>query len=235
MGRREEDLRTWTAWQGNPNKRNMGVVLKQLNPLIQKEVNRWSGNYSLARPLLELEANRLASEAVNTYSPQRGAALATHVTNRLKKLSRLPYTHQNLARLPEHQTLKFHSFHSAKAELEDKLGREPTSSELTDELGWTRSYMSRFQKGMRKEFLESGDPVAIFDSTSDDSQTIDFIYNDMSPMQQKLFEHTTGYGGMPTLTNPQLMRKLKLSQGQLSYQKRLLVNKISDLTGGGVS
>ena len=99
MGRREDDLQAWQAWQGNPNSRNMHNVLGQLKPLIQKEVNRWSGSYSLARPLLELEANRLASEAVHTYSPHRGAALATHVTNRLKKLSRLPYTHQNLARL----------------------------------------------------------------------------------------------------------------------------------------
>lgn len=234
MGRREEDTQVWESWRNSPNQRNMGVVLNQLNPLIQKEVNRWSGSYSLARPLLELEANRLASEAVHSYSPQRGAALATHVTNRLKKLSRLPYTHQNLARLPEHQTLKFHSFHSAKAELEDRLGREPTSAELTDELGWSRPYMTRFKKSLRKEFLESGDPVPIFDSASDDAQTVDFIYNDMSPLQQRLFEHTTGYGGARTLSNPQLMKRLKMSQGQLSYQKRLLIDKISDLTGGGI-
>ncbi len=235
MGRREDDTNAWKAWQGNPNSRNMGNVLGQLNPLIQKEVNRWSGTYSLARPLLELEANRLAAEAIHSYNPQRGAALATHVTNRLKKLSRLPYTHQNLARLPEHQTLKFHTYHSAKAELEDKFGREPTADELTDQLGWSRPYMTRFRKSLRREFLESGDPVPIFDRPSDDAQTIDFVYNDLSPMQKIIFEHTTGYSGAATLSNPQLMKKLKLSQGQLSYQKRLLINKVSNLTGGGIS
>jgi len=235
MGRREEDARAWKTWQVNPSSANMGGVLNQLNPLIQKEVNRWSGNYSLARPLLELEANRLAAEAIQSYSPNRGAALATHVTNRLKKLSRLPYTHQNVARLPEHQTLKFHAFHSAKADLEDKFGRDPTSDELSDQLGWSRPFLTRFQKSLRKEFIESGDVVPIFDSPSDDVQTIDFIYNDLSPIQKKVFEHTTGYGGVATLSNPQLMKKLNLSQGQLSYQKRMLVNKISSLTDGGIS
>ncbi len=234
MGR-QEDVVAWKAWEQNPTSRNMGNVLGELNPLIQKEVNRWSGTYSLARPLLELEAKRLASEAIHSYRPTRGAALATHVTHRLKKLSRLPYTHQNVARLPEYQTLKFHTFHGAKAQLEDELGREPTTDELADQLSWSRPYLSRFQKSLRKEFIESGDPVPIFDRPSDDAQTIDFIYNDLAPTQQLLFQHTTGYGGSPVLTNPQLMKKLKLTQGQLSYQKRLLVNKISMQTGGGIS
>ncbi len=50
-----------------------------------------------------------------------------------------------------------------------------------------------------------------------------------------IFEHTTGYGGAPLLRNPQLMTKMKMTQGQLSYQKRLLVNQIQKLTGGGIT
>ena len=234
MGR-QEDAVAWREWQRDPTSHRMGNVLGQLNPLIQKEVNRWSGTYSLARPLLELEAKRLAAEAIHSYSPTRGAALATHVTHRLKKLSRLPYTHQNIARLPEYQTLKFHTYHSAKAELEDKFGRDPTADELADQLGWSRPFLTRFQTSLRKEFLESGEPPPIFDRPSDDAQTIDFVYNDLSPAQKTIFQHTTGYSGSPILTNPQLMKKLNLSQGQLSYQKRLLVNKVSLLTGGGIS
>jgi hypothetical protein len=207
--------------------------MDNLNPVIQKEVNRWQG--TLARPLLELEAKRLAAEAIQSYSPTRGAALATHVTNRLKKLSRISYTHQNIARLPEYQTLKYHTFQSAQADLEDRFGRPPTADEMADQLGWSRPFLTRYQKSLRREFLESGEPPPIFDSPSDDAHLIDFVYNDLSPMQKTIFQHTTGYSGAPVLSNPELMKKLKLSQGQLSYQKRLLVNKVSKLTGGGIS
>jgi len=230
---KSKDLETWRAWKGNQTAHSMQRVLDRMNPVVQSEVNRWSG--TLARPLLELEAKRLAAEAINSYSPGRGAALATHVTNRLRKLSRISYTHQNVARIPEYQTMQYHTYTSAKTDLEDKLGREPSTGELAQQLGWSNPYLSRFQTSMRKEFLESGEPPPIFDKPSDDSGLIDFIYNDLPPQQQQIFQYTTGYLGSPVLSNPKLMKKLKLSQGQLSYQKRLLTNHVKDLTGGGVS
>jgi DNA-directed RNA polymerase specialized sigma subunit len=230
---KDKDIAVWREWKGNQTENNMQKVLDRMNPVVQGEVNRWSG--TLARPLLELEAKRLASEAIKSYSPGRGAALATHVTNRLRKLSRISYTHQNVARIPEYQTMQFHTYQSAKSDLEDKLGREPSGAELSQQLGWSRPYLSRFQTSLRTEFLESGEPPPIFDKPSDDARVIDFIYNDLPPQQQTIFQHTTGYMGSPVLSNRQLMKKLRLSQGQLSYQKRLLTNHIKDLTGGGIS
>jgi len=231
MGR-EQDLIVWREWKRMPTPQNLDTVLKQLDPIIQTEVNRWSG--TLARPLLEIEAKRLAAEAIHSYRPGGGAALATHVTNRLKKLSRQLYTHQDVARIPEYQRIKYNTFVSAQAKLEDKFGRPPTTNELTDELGWTRPYLQRFQKSIRREFLESGDPPPMFESTSDDSGLIDFVYNDMSPQDKLIFQHTTGYGGSSVLNNAQLRKKLKLTQGQLSYRKRKLIDDISAATGGGI-
>jgi len=233
MGRKSDDVAAWHEWSQNQTPANMDRVLRQLNPIIQSEVNRWQG--TLARPLLEIEAKRLAAEAVPSYNPNMGAALATHVTNRLRKLSRISYTHQNVARIPEYQTIQYHTYQSAKTGLENQLGREPTGAELAQELKWSRPYLARFQTSMRREFLESGEPPPMFDAPSDDAQTIDFIYNDLGPQQQKIFEHTTGYMGAPVLSNPKLMKALNMTQGQLSYQKRLLANKIKDVTGGGIN
>lgn len=233
IGDKEKDVQLWKTWKKQPTDAHAEALLGQMNPLIQKEVNRWSG--TLSRPALELEAKRLTMEALQTFQPTRGAALGTHVTNRLRKLSRLPYTHQNIARMPEYQTLKFHTHNIAKSALEEKLGREPTVDELSRQLSWPKPYLANFQKSMRKEFVESGVPAPIFDIDSGESGTVDFVYNDLSPMQKTIFQHTTGYGGAQVLKNPQMMKKLRLSQGQLSYQKRLLVNKIAKLTEGGMA
>jgi DNA-directed RNA polymerase specialized sigma subunit len=198
-----------------------------LNPIIQTEVNRWSG--TLARPDLEIEAKRLAVEAIESFSPTGGASLATHVSNRLKKLSRLSYTHQNVARLPEYQTLKFRTFADAQSKLTDKFGRDPTHTELADELCWSKPAVKSFQTSLRREFIESGDLPPYFDEEREDSGILDYVYHDLSPQQKKIFEHTTGYGGVKVLSNPELTKKLKLTQGQLSYQKRTLVNKFERL------
>lgn len=227
--RREEDLEAWKTWKKAPTDFNMQQILDRVNPLIQKEVNRWSG--TLARPALELEGKRLAVEALQSYSPTAGASIGTHVTNRLQKLSRLPYTHQNIARIPEYQTLKFHSYNLAKSTLQDRMGRSPTTDELSDELGWSQSYLNRFQKSMHRELTESG-PPPMLDTKADEGGVVDFLYHDLAPKQKKLFQFTTGYGGSPVLNGQELMKKLRLTQGQLSYQKRLLINKIQNVTGG---
>ncbi len=223
----QKDVALWREWKRNPTKTNLQRLLDQLNPVIQRAVNQWSG--SLARSALELEAKTLACEAFETYRPTGGASLATHVTNRLKKLSRLSYTHQNLARIPEYQTLKFHTYTTAQAQLQDQLGRDPTNVELADQLGWSKLAVSAFQKNLRQEFVESGDTPPIFDDSSGDSGLVDYIYYDLAPIQQQIFEHTTGYQDAPSLSNPQIMKKLNLTQGQLSYQKRLMTNHIESI------
>jgi DNA-directed RNA polymerase specialized sigma subunit len=209
---------------------NLQRVLDQLNPVIQRAVNRWSG--TLARPALELEAKTLAREAIGTYRPGAGASLATHVTNRLQKLSRLNYQHQNLARIPEYQNLKYNTYQRAQAQLQDELGRDPTNEELADQLGWSRPAVTHFQRNLRQEFIESGDTPPIFDDSPGESGMVDYIYYDLSPIQQKIFEFTSGYQGAPRLSNPEIMKKLNLTQGQLSYQKRLMINRIENIKSG---
>jgi DNA-directed RNA polymerase specialized sigma subunit len=219
-GYQEADLQTWQAWKRQPSDATMQAVLDRLDPIIQTEVNRWTG--TLARPALETEAKLLAVEAIQSFSTSGGASLATHVTNRLKKLSRISYTHQNIARIPEYQTLKFRTFTDAQAKLMDKHGREPTHDELADELNWSKPALKNYQGSLRREFVESGDLPPFFDKEEGDNGMIDFVYHDLAPEQQKVFEHTTGYGGAKVMDNAGMMKKLKLTQGQLSYQKRLI-------------
>lgn len=224
------DTEAWKKWNQSGSPVDLDNVLDKLTPMIQSEVNRWAG--SLARPLLELEAKKLAVEAIKSYSPSAGAALGTHVANRLKKLSRVTYTHQNVGRIPEHQVLKLTSYNVAKENLTNSLGRDPTADEMAGELVWSKPYLNRFQRSLRSEFVESGETPPIFDTDSGQHGMVDFVYNDMNPMHKKIFEHTTGYGGAKILGNAALMKKLKLSQGQYSYQKRQVINKVEDTLYG---
>lgn len=228
MNTKERDLELWRTWKKTRSDPDLAALMKQMNPIIQKEVNRWSG--VLARPVVEMEARRLAIQAFDNYNEFAGAAVSTHLTNYLQKLSRLIYTHQNLARIPEYQTLKINAFNRARSELETTLGREPTTEELADSVGWSKSQIADLHKLTRPEQLEFHDSMPSFAKEGEDDGTIDLVYHDLNPTQKIIFEHQTGYGGKQKLSNKDLMKKLSLTQGQLSYEKRRLVERIKLLT-----
>jgi len=232
--RAEQDLALWRAWKRSPIDANLSALLRQVGPLIQRETNRWAG--SLARPVLEAEGKRLAVKAFETYDPNRGAALGTHVANTLLKVSRLSYSNQNVARLPENKMLQFHTYSLAHAQLSDELGRPPTTDELADHLSWSIPHLERFRKDIsHQELLESGGASegtgSLFEADEQD-HTVDFIHHDLAPMQKLIFEHLTGYGGAKVLSNQEIMKKLGLTQGRYSYLKRQLVNHLERVTAG---
>lgn len=220
MSARETDLQLWKQWNKTKSNTDLQALLNHLAPVINQQVTRWGG--TLSRPMLETKAKILAVEAIRSYQPSRGAALATHVTNRLQKLSRTVYTHTQAARLPEHKAVGMTTFSVASDQLQNDLGRSPTHIELADHLGWTQGRTREFQRAYdRKELLTSGEfnPSA-FPVADQHDPIIDYVYFDMEPQKQKLFEGITGYGGHKILTNKELMARHKLTQGQLSYQKR---------------
>jgi hypothetical protein len=227
------DIELWEAYKANPGPHTLQPLMQQLDPVIQSEVNRWAG--AISRPVLETKAKGLALEAIKSYNPNAGAALATHVTNRLKKISREVYTHQDAVRVPEYKKLKFNAYHRSTEELMSLNGREPTDVELADHLGWSRKMVADVQRSMRPELIESLDTGAglferksVWGSDSDDG-LVDMLYFDMDPIDKLIFEHSTGYSGKPILSNPQLAAKTGLTQGQLSYRKRRIIDKVSEI------
>jgi DNA-directed RNA polymerase specialized sigma subunit len=229
LGRAAQDLELWHRWRRDPGDHTLAPLMKQIHPVVQNEVNRWRG--VLAEPLLYGRAQVLARKSLDTYDPNRGTQLATHVTNGLRKLSRLTYTNQNVARLSENKTLKFNTFRQARERLEDALGRPATVDELADELCWTPSAVTQFRaQTSRQELLEGGghgDPEAVpSEQRSADDYLVDFVHHDLPQQQKVIFEHLTGYGGAPKLTPAQVAKRLGLSSAQLAYQKRLITDRV---------
>jgi len=234
LSRKEQDLALWKTWKVSPTDANTSALLKQVNPLIQREANKWAG--TLSRPLLETEGKRLAVQAFKTYDPNRGAALGTHVVNQLQKMSRLSYANQNVARLPENKMLQFHSYHVGHEQLLDNFGRPPTVDEMADHLGWTLPQINKFNKQIgHQELIESVGVENVHQNLAQaevSDHMVDFIHHDLPPVQKSMFEHLTGYQGVEQLNNKQIQKKLGLTQGQYSYQKRKLIDTVGALDTG---
>lgn len=233
-GRQEADVSAWRAWKSAPTDANASALLKQVEPLVQKEVNKWSG--TLARPLLETEGKRLAMQAFQSYDPSKGAALGTHVVNQLQRMSRLSYANQNVARLPENKMLLYHSYNLAHSELADEHGRAPTTDEMSDRLGWPLKKVEEYRKSIgRREMLESGGLFETGDAGLYDadvqSHVVDFVHHDLPAQHKAIFEHLTGYGGAEVLSNQQIQKKLNMTQGQYSYAKKQLITHLEKVHG----
>lgn len=222
------DTELWRQWKKTKNPVDLQRLLTQMNPIILREVNKWAP--SMSRSYLESEGKRLAVEAFESYDPNQGTALSTYVASRLPKLSRVVYATQNTARLSETKNLLFHTYFTAANDLRERHGREPTNDELADHLGWSPKKLERFQRqSQRKEFVESEDHP---DAEDAEDHLVDFIYHDLTPLQKSIFEYSTGYQGKPKLSGSDIMKKLKITQGQLSYQKTLIVQIVNRAKAG---
>lgn len=225
-GRKQQDVALWRAWKANPSKENLNKLLKQLDPLIMSQVRNWSGTVADSR--LKIRARILAKEALSSYNPSKGA-LSTHITTRLQKLSRDVYPYQNAARLPEHQQIKYRTYHTAIASFEDKHGRKPNTSELADSLAWSTKQVNSYEGQLRGDFVTSAGVVNDFyEEGIEDRLVLDYVYHDLDNQEKELFKYITGYQGAPTLSNAEIMARMQLTQGQLSYLKRKLIKRVND-------
>ena len=190
--RQQEDLELWEKWKKTGQSRYLEDLLARLKPLLHREVHKWQA--SMPPAVLESKGRQLIVDALKAYDPTRGAAIATHITTRLRKMSRSVYPYQNVARLPENQQLAFNTFAIAQNNVLDRTGREATARELADELGWTPTKVRTFQSTIgRRELVES---EGLFgEADSDNMPLVDFFYHGLPPSEQLLFEDITGYGG----------------------------------------
>jgi len=205
----------------------LSELLISLFPLIERTVQQWSGS-SIPVHILRARATNLATEALRDWDPSK-AKMNTHIVNRLQKLSRLVYEHQNVARIPESRSSKIGAFQAAEGTLWDDLGREPSVAELSDYLAWNPKEIEKIQKDMRREvpssYIES--PVA-FDVESKEKMMLDYFYSGLNQTNQVIFEHITGYGGKPVLTNNQIARRVNVSRSEVENRKTDFVNRLKD-------
>ena len=225
---KKQDVKLWTAYNTDPTSNNLRPLMTAMQPLIHSEVNRWKA--AAPQVALKRHADALTLHAIKTYDPNKGAALGTHVMNRLKKLSRTAYQHQDLVRLPENKKLRSQALYNASSELQGEFGRDPTNDELADRLGWSPKRVSDVQRSLVGEYVESqdvgGEMFSDVYGRDGSDPVLDYIYYDLDPTDKQIFEHLTGYSGKPVMTMQQVAMKLGLTDSQVRTRKTRIVKKI---------
>ena len=228
-----KELDLWKLYESG-DKTSLPKLITSMDPIIQSNVNKYSG-VPLPRMALESEARRLAVNAFDTYNPNKGAALGTHVTNHLKHLQRFVLQYQNVGKIPEHRGIAISRYHNVKDNLEQDLNRPPTILELSDTLGWALAEVERMESEMRQDLtIGTGkeETSSFFDTsfyTRDKAkETIRFIYYDpkIDSVKKKIIEYSIGIG-TPILSTFEIANKLNITEAQVRKIKSELAEEVN--------
>jgi len=220
--RRAQDLAMYHQWNKTKSREDMGKLVNQLSPLIYKEVSRASG--TLPTAALNAEAKKWTVKAIQTFEPERGFALATHVMNYLPKVRRLNYKYQNAVRLPENMQLQFHEYNKSLAQLSDELNRDPTEEEMAKHLGWSKAYVVKFKGSLYADLLEgASEKPAELSHYSDNSILFKHLLEQLTPQERMIWDLNK------ELSSTELAAKLGVNINRLNYLKNSLKNKVLKL------
>lgn len=219
---RGKDMDLYHTWKKTGDKKALGALVTQLNPLIFKEVKRQQG--SLPPAALTAEAKKWAIRAIESFTPDKGASLGTHVTGWLRKIRRLNSTYQNAVRLPEDLHYKWNSYNNALTQLSSDLNREPTDAEMASHLGWKKAKVVKFKNSLYADYFESGSSKPSDYTQFDPSKLVyEYIMENLTP-QEKMIVLSPA-----TESNAELAAKLGVNINGLNYMKPKLRDKIARL------
>jgi DNA-directed RNA polymerase sigma subunit (sigma70/sigma32) len=229
---KRQEMELWRAYKdGDVNARVS--LLKSLDPLLKKNVNKYA-NSGLPREALETEARTLVAKSFDSYDPTK-SQLSTHATNHLKHLQRFVIEYQNIAKIPENRAIQISKFKNIKANLSEKLNREPSVLELADELHWNIAEVERMVAEQRKDLtMISGEDIFYEDQFRSQDLTLEaiwFVYYDVDNEDRKILEHTFGLFGNPKLSVSEIGQKINKPDSYVLRRYKTLADKINQTRG----
>jgi RNA polymerase nonessential primary-like sigma factor len=232
LSKKEQEIVLWQDWRKG-NKRALPRLLRSMDPLIQQQVNKFQ-SAPIPRSAIEAHGRVLAVRAFKDYNPAKGAALNTHVVNHLKHLQRFVIEYQNIGKIPEHRGIAVSKFNNIKRNLEDVLGREPTTIELAEALKWSTREVERMLSEQRTDITlrQSLEEAGWWDKdrivTDINKELIEYAYydRDLSMEERKILEYWFGLHGNPKLSVKEMALKMGRPESYIRKVGRKIAEKI---------
>lgn len=230
----------YRAWQQNQSPAHNDMIVEKVQPIIDSALKTYVGQD--VPPSVRLQAKRMALDGLKSYDPSK-SKLKTHLMWHLQGLKRAAAKSNQILNVPERVRLDGNYVNTSFNELSDKLGRDPSDSELADYTGLSinriqkvRSYKPGLSEGAASQVYTNEDG----DSISDPASRIpgmdsggawrDFVYDGLDDRSKLIMEHTFGMNGKKILDNIGIAGKLRITPARVS-QIRADIQKKMDSRG----
>jgi DNA-directed RNA polymerase specialized sigma subunit len=224
----QEEFNLWKNWKKTGSNDHLSDLLDRYHPFLERHASVY---YSapLPRSAIKGEAKRLAIKAFETYDPRKGTQLNTHVGIYMKKLNRYVNSRRNIVRAPEEWNDKIGLFQRRQDELKFKHGRSPTTSELSDDLGWHEKDVGKMYKFLRKDLVQEETPgLGRMETSGEDKANnyVNFLHKEFSGNDALVFEHIYGLNGKRQLDNvDHISKETGLSASTINRSKKTIAEK----------
>lgn len=223
----------YNKWLTEPTPVNMAGVVKSLEPMVNSEVQRYSG----PKPLLRGKAKALTINAIKTYKPESGAQLHSWVVTQLQPLSR--YGQQlRPVHASEVAIRQAAQVNRVREEMQADNGEDPTPEELADQTGISVARIKKLRQQVKPAISESA-----FDVSNDPNSpglpgtvmsdrigmAADMVYHSLSPRDKQIHDFKTGKHGVPELSNQEIAKRLGVSPAMISQRTAQISAQIQDL------
>lgn len=225
----KREFEMWQQWkEGGEKPNDLRPLLKSFKPMVRSRANHWARRAELPPESVHAEFNRQFVNALKTYDPNKGAALGSWVTGTLRKAQRWVSQHQDPTRVQEHRYYKMGEWDNALATLDDRLGREPSTREMAEYLGWSEAEAGRMESEKRKSLYSSGfggfDPTVVMPSR--EAEILRLIRYELSPEELQVCDYTVGTHGKPKLRPGEIAKKLNMSPSKVTRIRNSIAGKI---------
>lgn len=219
-----QQLNTWKTQGQRPE--HLEPLMQAYAPVVAQKVRQWKAP-AVNESAFRAELQKQLIGAFETYDPSRGAALNTHVENRLQKAKRFNLQNQNMGYIPEGQAMHIGRIQRAQDELTQSLGREPTHDELGNHLGMPVRQVKTITKSMRFDV-----PASTFETDpaekdlSRDAEVLSLLPYSLTADEKAVFNHIYGLeGAKKTQSTNDLAKLLGKSPSQVSRLRSGILNK----------
>jgi len=219
----------YDAWKKKQSDDTRDALLKSLSPVIDYHV-RSVGNAD--KNYLTIQGKILAMRAMDKYDPAQ-ASLATYMAGQLAPLRRFARQQMNVMSIPERLMMATQQMEGAEVELEDQLGRAPTTEELADHMKMSIKQITRMRQ------LSHARNTGSYDTPDEEggmsSPTVrrkipqkylhDFVLSalESDPISQFIYEADNGLNGRQPLSNKELSSKLRISMSAVSQRRNRII------------
>ena len=222
------------AWQAAPSKQTMGPLLKAVDPIINTAVRSFGGSTSRSGTLRS-QAKRLAAESFSSYDPYLGR-MKTHLMSRLQRLRRIAAQQRQIIKVPEQVALDQMQTDTASGELEERLSRAPTDTELADYTGLSMKRLA-YIRGSQRPLAQStitraGDEGTgnydpqVTQINDDSSQWTELVYDDLDTTDQLIMERILGLHGRRPKKPNEVAKLLRVSPAAVSHRMAKIQSKL---------
>lgn len=222
----------WKEHQDNPQ--FTSNFLKKVEPTISSALRTYAPGQEGS---LRTRANIMALDVARRFKPEKKTHMNTFLMNGLKSLRRAAHQRQQPIHIPENVALEQHKLITASGELMAEKGRPPTVQELSDKTGLSTKRIEKVRKyknpvSASTLLSEKGD--SLFNQKKD-PQTVwaDYVYHDLDPVDKKIYEWSTGYGGSKIMPKGDIAKHLKISAPAVSQRVSRIIKRMEEGTNLG--